>query len=330
LFAQLLLSIIKSYYIVLVMNQIGKIKKVDIREIWKREDTHFSKWLSENIDYLNDVINLNLTVQSVEEPVGPYRVDVYAEDEFGNKIIIENQLEKTDHGHLGQILTYMVNLDAKTAIWVTTKPVDEHTRVIEWLNETTPHDMFFYLIKVEAIKIEGQDMVAPLFTVVEGPTQELKKIGLEKKAYAERHFQRKEFWTQFLEYSSSKTELTRNSNPNTESWIGMGSGFSGVGFNCAISKRYARVEIYINRGSQEENKRIFDLLETQKEIIENKFGNSLIWERMDDKVTSRIKWQLDGVSVSEESDWQKMNEFMTDGVTRLYEASRETIQSLRG
>jgi hypothetical protein len=311
------------------MNQIGKIKKVPIREIWKREDTHFSKWLSENIDYLNDVINLDITIQSVEEPVGPYRVDVYAEDQNGNKIIIENQLEKTDHSHLGQLLTYMVNLDAKTAIWISTNPVDEHTRVIEWLNETTPHDMFFYLIRVEAIQIEGQSMVAPLFTVVEGPTQELKKIGIEKKEYAERHFKRKEFWGQFLDYSNQHTDLTKNLNPKPDSWLGIGLGFGGVSVNCTVSNKYARTEVYINRGSHEENKRVFDVFTEHKHVIETKFGGSLIWERMEDKITSRIKWQLDGVSVSNENDWPQMNEFMTDGLIRLHEAVKEVVKLMR-
>jgi hypothetical protein len=311
------------------MNQIGKIKKVPIREIWKREDTDFSRWLSENIDYLNDVINLNITVQSVEEPVGPYRVDVYAEDEQGNKIIIENQLEKTDHSHLGQLLTYMVNLDAKTAIWISTNPVDEHTRVVEWLNEITPHDMFFYLVRVEAIQIEGQNMVAPLFTVVEGPTEELKKLGLEKKEYAERHFKRQEFWEQFLAYANQHTDLTRNLNGNKDNWIGIGLGFGGVSINCVISKKYARTEVYINRGSQEENKRVFDIFSDHKDEIEAKFGAPLTWERMEDKVTSRIKWQLDGVSVSGEADWSKMNEFMTDGLIRLHEAVKEVVKLMR-
>jgi hypothetical protein len=244
-------------------------------------------------------------------------------------VIIENQLEKTDHGHLGQILTYMVNLDAKIAIWITTNPVEEHTRVVEWLNETTPHDMFFYLVRVEAVMIEGQDMVAPLFTVIEGPTQELKKIGLEKKEYAARHSNRKEFWTQFLEYANKKTDLTKNLNPNTEAWIGVASGLSGVSYNCVTSQKYARVEVYINRGSQEENKRVYDLLLSHKDEIEAKFGHALVWERMDEKVTSRIKWQLDSVSVSNEGDWSKMNEFMVDGVVRMHDAARGVIQTIR-
>jgi hypothetical protein len=309
---------------------IGKIKKVPLREVWEREDKHFSKWLSENIEYLGEVLGLTMNVLSVEEPVGPYRVDVYGEDTFGGRVIIENQLEKTDHGHLGQILTYMVNLDAKTAIWITSQPVEEHAKVIEWLNETTPHDMYFYLVKVEAVQIESQDIVAPLFTVVEGPTQERKEIGVEKKEYAARHHERKKFWSQFLEYANSKTDLTKNLSTSTEAWVGLGAGFAGLNYNFVVSKKYARIELYINRGDQESNKRVFDQLAQDRERIESVFGEGLSWERMDDNVTCRVKWQLDGVSVSNEDDWSKMNEFMVDGLLRMKDAFGPYIQKLRG
>lgn len=125
---------------------IGKIKKVSLRELWKKEDKHFTKWLEENIDYLNDVIDIDISIESREENVGPFRVDLYGEDNNGNKVIIENQLEKTDHTHLGQIITYLTNLEAKTAIWISSEPVEEHEKAIEWLNETTPDDISFYLI----------------------------------------------------------------------------------------------------------------------------------------------------------------------------------------
>lgn len=161
---------------------IGKIEKVNLREIWRREAADFTKWLAANIEYLNEVIDLDITVQTVEGNVGPYRVDIYGDDGAGNKIIIENQLEKTDHGYLGQILTYLVNLDANVAIWITADPVEEHRQVIEWLNEITPDDMRFYLIKVEGVRIGGHESVAPLFTLIEGPTQERKKSVRRKRS----------------------------------------------------------------------------------------------------------------------------------------------------
>ena len=133
--------------------QIGKLKKVPLREIWKDEAKNFTSWLGENIDTLNDALEINLSITDKEKSVGPFSADLVAEDENGDVVAIENQLEKTDHDHLGKIVTYLSNLDnAKTAIWITGNPREEHKKAIDWLNEFTPDDIAFYLIKVEAKK----------------------------------------------------------------------------------------------------------------------------------------------------------------------------------
>jgi hypothetical protein len=129
------------------------------------------------------------------------------------------------------------------------------------------------------------------------------------------------FWTQFLK-EANKKNLCTNNNPSNDSWIGTGSFI-----NLVVSRSYARAEIYINKGIAQ-NKEIFDYFFKQKEQIEKDFGAPLVWERMDDKVTCRIKWQLDGVSVFEESDYPKMNEFLIDGLERMKKAFAEPIKNL--
>ena len=308
---------------------IQKIQKVPLREIWNKEDKDFTKWLEENIDYLNEVIGFDITVLSREEKVGPFKVDLYGEDNFGNKVIIENQLEKTDHGHLGQIITYLVNLEANTAIWITKEPTEEHIKVIDWLNEITPDDMSFYLIKLEAIKIGDHSAAAPLFTVIKRPTTEKKQIGSERKEYAQRHVFREKFWNQFLLEVNKKNSLFKNISPSTDSWIGIGVGKGGINLNLVVSKKYARPEIYINRGDKETNKEIFDYFYKLKAKIEKDFGNKLVWEKMEDNVTSRIKYQLDDVNIFDEEDWPKMIEFLIDSSARMYKAFKEPIKKLK-
>ena len=308
---------------------IGKIKKVPLRELWEKEDKDFTRWLEENIDYLNDILDFDLSILSREEKVGPFKVDLYGEDSSGEKVIIENQLEKTDHTHLGQVITYLTNLEAKTAIWITGDPKEEHIKAIDWLNETTPDDISFYLIKLEAIKIGESSPAAPLFTIVKRPTQEKKQLGAEKKEYAERHILRRKFWTQFLEEINSKYDFCSNVNPSTDNWIPVALGMGGVSISLVVSRKYARVEVFINRGDKDENKKIFDFFYDLKDKIEETFGGELTWERMEDNVTSRIKYQLDGVSISEENDWSKMNEFMIDGVERMRRAFKEPVKNLK-
>lgn len=241
---------------------------------------------------------------------------MYGEDNFGNKVIIENQLEKTDHNHLGQLITYLTNLGANIAIWICKEPTEEHIKAIDWLNEVSPDDISFYLIKLEAIRIGDESPAGPLFTVIKRPTTEKKQIGLEKKEYAQRHVFREKFWTRFLAQISKKNSLFANISPSTDNWIGIGMGRGGFNLNLVISKKYARAEIYINRGEMEENKKAFDSLFNLKEEIEKEFGGKLTWERMEDNVTSRIKHQLDGVNITNEEDWPKMNEFMIDAAER--------------
>ena len=113
---------------------IGKIKQVPLREIWKREDSDFTVWLKNNIDYLNDVLDFEVSIEEREKRVGSFSLDLYGDDGLGGKVIIENQLEKTDHDHLGKVLTYLTNLDAHRAIWITPQPREEHGRAIDWLN----------------------------------------------------------------------------------------------------------------------------------------------------------------------------------------------------
>ena len=182
---------------------------------------------------------------------------------------------------------------------------------------------------MEAIRIGDESPAGPLFTVIKRPTTEKKQIGLEKKEYAQRHVFREKFWAQFLAEMNKKSSLFANVSPSTESWIGVGMGRGGFNLNLVISKKYARSEIYINRGETEENKKAFDYLYNLKDEIEKEFGGKLIWERMEDNVTSRIKHQLDSVSVTNEEDWPKMNEFIIDAAERMHRAFKDPIRKIK-
>ena len=142
-----------------------------------------------------------------------------------------------------------------------------------------------------------------------------------------RHSVRFQFWNEFLREVNKKNNICANLSSSKDAWIGVGAGISGVNINLVVSRTYARVEVYINRGTVAKNKEMFDFFLQNKESIEKMFGAPLIWERMDDRVSSRIKWQLDGVSVFEEADWEEMNTFMIDGLERMKKAFAEPIKN---
>jgi len=299
---------------------IGKIKKVPLREIWKREDSDFTVWLENNIDYLNDVLDFEVSIEEREKRVGSFSLDLYGDDGLGGKVIIENQLEKTDHDHLGKVLTYLTNLDAHRAIWITPQPREEHGRAIDWLNEYTPDDIAFYLVKLEAIRIGDHPVAAPQFTVVKGPSEQIKRIGQEKKDSAARDSVRREFWTQFLQQMQGKSEMYVNQKPPAIAWMSHGMGISGSNFNVYCTRKYVRGEVYLSKGTAEENKRIFDYYHDRREEIEAAFGPGLVWERLDNGIHSRIKHQLDDIGWDNREDWPRIIDFLIDSTLRFERA----------
>lgn len=144
----------------------------------------------------------------------------------------------------------------------------------------------------------------------------------------QRHHIRLDFWSAYLKKSNSVNNLFSNISPSKDNWIGIGIGMSGVNLNMVVSRSYARGEIYINRGSKEENKWCFDFIEERKEQIEKEFGEPLIWERMDDKVSCRIKAQLDGVSIFDNEDWGKMISYMVDVSQRMAKTFHNPVKQL--
>jgi len=138
-----------------------------------------------------------------------------------------------------------------------------------------------------------------------------------------------EFWSQFIKAANKKTILFNNVSPNEAGWIGAATGVSGVTVNCVVTRSYARVEIYINKGTREENKEVFDYFFAQKESIERAFGGDLVWERKDDKVTSRIKIELTEVSVFENGDWGKMIDFLVLNSEKMSLAFKNSIKALK-
>ena len=180
---------------------LGKLKEVDIREVWPHEQYDFSKWLAdeENIKELGDTLNLSLTDVETEKFVGNYRCDILCKDEItGKTVLIENQLEPTNHDHLGKIITYASGLDAAVVVWIVAAARDEHASAIEWLNKHTDNEISFFLLEVHAYTIGNSDP-APQFTIIEQPNDFVKTVKTIAKnsAMNETEKCRLEFWTQF-------------------------------------------------------------------------------------------------------------------------------------
>jgi hypothetical protein len=294
---------------------IGRIERVPLREVWKHEAYSFTVWLRDNIEVLNDVIDVTIANVEREQSAGSFSVDLVGEDESGQPVVIENQLEKSDHDHLGKLITYLTAFEAKTAVWIVADPRPEHIAAIAWLNQTTP--VSFYLVKVEAIQI-GSSEPAPLLTKIVGPSAESREVGEKKKGIAERHDLRLAFWEGLLDRARQRTQLHATLSPSAYHWIGTSYGRSNVLLNYVIRRRDGHVEFYIGRKDPEENYRIFGQLYERRAEIEAEFGDHLDWVKQEGNLTCKIKKDVPaGGYHSPQEEWPTIFDALIDAMIRL-------------
>jgi hypothetical protein len=298
--------------------EIGRLERIGVRELWKSEAGGFTTWLAENIDVLAEAVGFGLTVTAREKSVGSFSLDLLAEDDLRNMVVIENQLERTDHDHLGKLLTYLSNLEAKTAIWISPEPRPEHIAAANWLNEFTPDDVSFLVVKVEGVRIGGSPPAAN-FSVVARPTSQGREIGHAKKEEAERHLKRREFWARLLEKARRQGfSLFDSVSPGPDSWLGISR--RGVQYNYVLRKDSAGLELYIDVGNEEKNKAIFDRLFAQKEQIEAEIEAALLWNRREGKRSAGVRLEVVDHGLAEEGSWSEMQTRMIDGMQRFSKA----------
>lgn len=289
--------------------QLGKLKEISIRKVWGHEQYGFSAWLSkdENIKELGDVLGLSLTNIETEKFVGNYRCDILCKDELTDKIVlIENQLEPTNHDHLGKIITYASGLDASVIVWIVESARDEHASAIEWLNKHTDENVSFFLIEVHAYQI-GNSVPAPQFKVIEQPNDFAKTIKAITKnnVVNESMSKRLEFWTLFNEIVEKRKPFNKRK-PTTDHWysVAIGSSSCHVSIDLINRDNKIRISLWIA-----DNKDFYDELYKNKEIIESKFNYKIEWHRLDNKKASYICTYIDGLDFDNQDNYKAlMNE----------------------
>ena len=286
---------------------IGKLEEVDIRELWKHEQYDFSEWLSkkENIENLNDILGLTLVDISKETYVGSYRCDLFAKDETtGIKVIIENQLEMSNHDHLGKIITYASGVDAKVVVWIVKEAREEHRSAIEWLNNNTNSNINFFLIEIHAYKIGNSDN-APMFQVIEQPNDFIKnnKSINSNDTMNKSQSQRLEFWNQFNNVLVERGKPFNVRKATTDHWYNVAIGTSDAHIDITLVNKDSviGVELYIT-----DNKELFDKLYQRKDEIESDLGFKLDWRRLNNSKASRIDTFIKGLNFDDHSNYNEL------------------------
>jgi len=307
---------------------IGKLEAAELRELWKHEALDFISWLADNLDVLKDQLGLDLTTVEQEQSVGPFSADILAKDASGRSVIIENQLERTDHDHLGKVLTYLANLDAKIAIWISSDPRPEHVTAVDYLNENVPSDTEFYLVKLQAFRI-GSSEPAPLFTIEAGPSEERTAAGETKKNLAEKDKKRYEFFQQLLDRCREKTNLFSNISPvGYQSWVQAGAGKGGLGWILVATEKSARIDLFFYAPSAEMNQKRFEAFMVHKDEIEKAFGEPLSWEFKTSRKQQYVRSVCSIGGLDDEGKWQDIQSDLVDRLIRMDAAFRPWIKQI--
>lgn len=306
------------------MTNLGTLKKItDLRSIWPHEALNFTPWVAENVDLLADAVGLDITVDETESSVGDFNVDIYAsETGTDRKIIIENQLEDTDHDHLGKLITYASGKGADVVIWVVKHAREEHKAAVEWLNNHTDDKIGFFLCEIKLFQI-GDSQIAPAFTVVERPNDWTKEIRKTASANSTQQ-QRLEYWQAFNDYAFSDANFSRIFNkrkPTTDHWMdfSIGSSACHIAVSQIQKRKAADVELYIN-----DDKELFKSLFAHKDEIEKNMEMELEWKELPERKASRILIEKT-VDLDDRATWPEQFDYIMDTCIKMKRAFKRYL-----
>lgn len=286
---------------------LGTLKELDIRTVWKHEQYDFSTWLAEedNIKLLSDELHLSLTDIETEKFVGNYRCDIICKDELtGKNVLIENQLEPSNHDHLGKIITYASGLDASIVIWVVQNAREEHSSAIEWLNKHTTDDLSFFLIEIHAYQI-GDSKPAPMFKIIEQPNDFAKQVKAIARSseLSDASMNRLEFWNMFNDIIDKQGAPFNKHKASTDHWynVAVGSSQCYISIDLVNKMHKIRISLWIP-----DNKELFDKLLLSQKEIESILQFSLTWDRLDDKKASYAYTFIEGLDFDNKGNYEQL------------------------
>lgn len=305
---------------------IGKIEKIkDIREVWPKEDKDFTPWLCENMDELGQCIGVELGGAENEVTTGNFFVDIIAKDGNDNNVVIENQYGKSNHDHLGKLLTYASTFNAKGAVWIVEQASTEHITAINTLNEHY-NGCDFFLVKLEAVRI-GDSNIAPLFTKLAGPDESTSLIKKHNELDDEKKKEQYNFWSRFvtkcveLNYKSFSTHT-----PSKGPFMTSGSGIGGVYYQCWAFKSTVRIELKFNKPDKEDNRTLFNKLKEKQALIESFYGRKLVWVDNDTEKMCSLREDHGGGTSQDESDMDDTILWCIESLRRLEEATKKYLK----
>ncbi|MBX3595581.1 DUF4268 domain-containing protein [Sphingomonas sp.] len=296
---------------------LGRLIRVELRDIWISESADFTPWLAreENLAILAETLGLELELEAQEKAVGPFRADILCKDiGSGAWVLIENQLERTDHSHLGQLLTYASGLEAVTIVWIAARFTEEHRSTLDWLNRITDDSFRFFGLEVELWKI-GDSAAAPKFNMVSKPNNWSRSVAqaaraIDESELSETRLLQRDYWAELnLALERARGPVSGTRKPQPQSWMNYPIGRTGFSLSAGMlrPKRQVRAELYI---SNEHAKIFFALLRAQAETVEQELGYPLAWEELPAGRDTRIATYLADADAEDRDDWERQHAWL--------------------
>lgn len=313
---------------------LGRLERIDPRDIWDTEAQDFTPWLAseDNLTLLGEAIGIELEHEATEKSVGPFRADILCKDTAtGNWVLIENQLGRTDHDHLGKLLTYASGLNAVTVVWVAQPFTEEHRATLDWLNEITDDSFNFFGLEIEIWRI-GDSVPAPKFNIVSKPNDWTSSVAQAAKSIVDADLSdtkrtQFEFWTKFKDYLLEHSDAITPQKPLPQHWATYRIGRSGFHMAATLNTReeLIGVELYINHNNAEG---FFKLLEQDKDAIEKEIGSKLLWAELPGRKGCRISIQKQNSDPLDQARWPEYMGWMKDYLEKLNSSFRPRIRAL--
>jgi len=310
---------------------LGRLKRIDLREVWMSEASGFTPWLAqeENLNLLGEAIGIELELTAQEKEVGPFRADILCTDTATEaKVLIENQLERTDHTHLGQLLTYAAGLDTVTVIWVAQRFTDEHRAALDWLNERTDEKINFFGLEIELWQI-GDSSPAPKFNVVCQPNEWTRYVthaakSIEVSELSERRQLQHQYWTEFLDMLRTRTKVTHARNPQPSHGMGFPTGRAGYRLWTEISIRDCWICVsLITKGN--EGRRFFQECQNDAAALGIALGGEVDFDETDGRDQRYITVIRDS-DPSNREDWPAQHGWMAETLERFQRVFGERLK----
>jgi aromatic ring-cleaving dioxygenase len=306
---------------------------VDLREVWSREAGDFTPWLAqdENLSLIGETIGLELELEAQEKNVGPFRADLLCRDTATDSwVLIENQLERTDHTHLGQLLTYAAGLNAVTIVWVASRFAEDHRAALDWLNEITGSNINFFGLEIELWRI-GESQVAPKFNLASKPNDWIKSTGDQgpwpPSTLTDTKVLQQQYWTALREYMDENNSNVKPTKPLPQHWMTFAIGRSYFQLQSFANTKENRIALGLTMTGPGA-KAHFHLLSQEREKIEEEFGESLEWLELPERQESRIMLHDKQADPNNHDDWPNQHAWLSENLEKFDSVFRTRVKQL--